>query len=99
MPVGFHRIWKWSCRTLEHIQIVWESNKVTNDKLHRDYSELTLKDVAVQIMIAPYLLWNLELLDHSNLIVHLDPTHHQLQLCAVKVREPELVDLKLLGAR
>ena len=44
-----------------------------------------------------YLLGYLELLDHPDLIVHLDPTLDQLHLCAIEVWEVELVDLKLLN--
>ena len=44
-----------------------------------------------------YLLGYLELLDHPDLVVHLDPTLDQLHLCAVEVWEVELVDLKLLN--
>lgn len=46
-----------------------------------------------------YLLRDLELLHHPNLIVHLDPTLHQVHLRAVKIRKAELIDLKLLNHR
>lgn len=42
-----------------------------------------------------HLLRDLELLDHPDLIVHLDPAPHQVHLCAVKIRKAELIDLKL----
>lgn len=44
-----------------------------------------------------HLLRDLELLDHPNLIVHLDAALHQFHLCAVKIRKVELVDFKLLN--
>lgn len=44
-----------------------------------------------------YLLWDLKLLDHTDLVVHLDATLYQLHLGAVEIGEAELVDLKLLN--
>lgn len=41
-----------------------------------------------------HLLRDLELLDHSDLVVHLDAALHQFHLCAVKIRKVELIDLK-----
>lgn len=44
-----------------------------------------------------YLLRDLELLHHTDFVVHLDPALHQLHLCAVKIRKVERIDLKLLN--
>lgn len=44
-----------------------------------------------------YLLWDLELLHHAKLVVHLNATLHQLQLSAVKIGESELIDFELGG--
>lgn len=47
----------------------------------------------------PYLLRDLELSDHAQLIVHLDAAFDQLQLCALQIREVELIDVELGGPR
>lgn len=44
-----------------------------------------------------HLLRDLELLNHPDLVVHLDRALNQFHLCAVKIRKVELVDLKLLN--
>lgn len=46
-----------------------------------------------------HLLGDLELADHPQLIIHLDAAFDQFQLCALQVREVELIDVKLLGPR
>lgn len=45
----------------------------------------------------PHLLRDLELSDHAQLVVHLDATFDQLQLCALQIREVELIDVELGG--
>ena len=47
--------------------------------------------------MSPHLLGYLELSNHTQLIVHLDTAFDQLQLCALQVREVELIDVKLGG--
>lgn len=47
--------------------------------------------------MSPHLLGDLELSNHTQLIVHLDTAFDQLQLCALQVREVELIDVKLGG--
>lgn len=47
--------------------------------------------------MSPHLLGDLELSNHTQLIVHLDTAFDQLQLRALQVREVELIDVKLGG--
>ncbi|KAI6058269.1 ATP synthase subunit e, mitochondrial [Aix galericulata] len=42
-----------------------------------------------------YLLRDLELLHHAKLVVHLNAALHQLQLGAIEIGEPELIDFEL----
>lgn len=46
-----------------------------------------------------HLLRDLKLLDHPDLIVHLNPAFHQFHLCAVEIRKAELINLKLFYQR
>lgn len=43
-----------------------------------------------------YLTWNMKFVHHTQLIVHLDATFHQVQLRELKITEVKLQDLRLL---
>lgn len=62
------------------------NNYITKPKRNKSAQfEDILVCVCVNLCVLDHLLRDLKLLDHPDLVVHLDPTPHQVHLCAVKI--------------